>query len=363
MKLLPAIHIIFSLLLLPVFLTAQTTDISGVWEGYMGGQFGLGNRQFLQLNIVQKGSQLCGYTFDSVINRKHDFCKALFDGRYDKKKKVWILTGRSFLANSGTHILMRIVLSRDRWMGDDKMEAEVSSKADSMGPTAFDRSFAADLQRLGIRMVDALSMQMETGRDVVQLRKVADKPAPMPPGVPACFDIPVPSKDSTPVILQPIPKTDTPRVVTEIPRINKADSQAVINPLPENNGRPDSLLTTEAMQHRKNVTFSRLPVNVKELTLSLYDNAIVDDDTITVFYNGRMLVSHQKLSVKPIVINLLLDENASKHELVLFADNLGSIPPNTALIVVNAGTKRYELHSSANLTENAVLVFEYAPDH
>lgn len=42
-------------------------------------------------------------------------------------------------------------------------------------------------------------------------------------------------------------------------------------------------------------------------------------------------------------------------------DNLGTIPPNTATIVVKAGDKRYELHCSASLTENAVLVPEYKP--
>jgi hypothetical protein len=46
----------------------------------------------------------------------------------------------------------------------------------------------------------------------------------------------------------------------------------------------------------------------------------------------------------------------------MFAENLGSIPPNTALIVVTAGTKRYELHSSASLEENAVMLFEYKPE-
>jgi len=46
---------------------------------------------------------------------------------------------------------------------------------------------------------------------------------------------------------------------------------------------------------------------------------------------------------------------------VMFAHNLGSIAPNTATIVVKAGDKRYELHSSASLTENAVLVLEYKP--
>ncbi len=113
--------------------------------------------------------------------------------------------------------------------------------------------------------------------------------------------------------------------------------------------------------NRKNSIFSRIPVSVKDITISIYDNATIDGDSISVFYNNKLLVNNQPLTAKPITVNLTLDEKATQHEIVLFAHNLGSIPPNTALIVVNAGDKRYELHSSASLTENAVLVFEYKP--
>jgi len=87
----------------------------------------------------------------------------------------------------------------------------------------------------------------------------------------------------------------------------------------------------------------------------------VDGDTISVYYNNKLLVSNRGLNEKAITVNLLLDDKASQHEIVLFAHNLGSIPPNTATIVVKAGDKRYELHSSASLSENAVLVLEYKP--
>lgn len=112
---------------------------------------------------------------------------------------------------------------------------------------------------------------------------------------------------------------------------------------------------------RKNKVIKKIPVSVKNISLNIYDNASVDGDTISVFYNKKILVKSQPLTEKAITVNLLLDEKASQHEILLFANNLGSIPPNTALIVVEAGDKRYELHSSASLTENAVLVFEYKP--
>ncbi|HMW25294.1 MAG TPA: DPP IV N-terminal domain-containing protein [Ferruginibacter sp.] len=112
---------------------------------------------------------------------------------------------------------------------------------------------------------------------------------------------------------------------------------------------------------RKNNVFSRLEVSVSNITMELYDNGTVDGDSISIFYNNKLLVSNRGLSEKAITVNFMLDEKAPQHEIILFANNLGSIPPNTATVVVKAGEKRYELRSSASLTENAVLVLEYKP--
>ena len=125
--------------------------------------------------------------------------------------------------------------------------------------------------------------------------------------------------------------------------------------MPAQPAKKDSVSTSS----RKNSVFSRIPVSVKDITLDIFDNGSVDGDSITVYYNNKLLVSNKGLSAKPITIKLVLDEKALQHEIILFANNLGSIPPNTATIVVKAGAKRYELHSSASLTENAVLVLEY----
>ena len=115
------------------------------------------------------------------------------------------------------------------------------------------------------------------------------------------------------------------------------------------------------VRNRKRNEVSRIPVSTKSIKLKVFDNGIVDNDTVTIFYNKKLLISKQKLSDRAIEIDLELDENVNLHEIIMYAENLGSIPPNTALIVVNAGDKRYELFSSASMEENAVLIFEYKP--
>ena len=100
---------------------------------------------------------------------------------------------------------------------------------------------------------------------------------------------------------------------------------------------------------------------MKTINLKVYDNGVVDNDTVSIFYNGKLLLSHQRLSEQAIELNIVLDESATEHTITMFAENLGGIPPNTAIIVVTAGDKRYELRSKANLEENAVLIFDYRP--
>jgi hypothetical protein len=54
-----------------------------------------------------------------------------------------------------------------------------------------------------------------------------------------------------------------------------------------------------------------------------------------------------------------MDEDDAEHELVMVADNLGRIPPNTSLMLVSAGDKRYEVRITSNEQKNAVVRFVY----
>jgi hypothetical protein len=207
-------------------------------------------------------------------------------------------------------------------------------------------------------------------KEYAHLKKVSAYPAPLPGNMPPCF--PEEKKQKQPEIKKPVPQkpVDTVKLVpvTVLKPVDSARAKPVTITKPVDIPKLSPVVKKDTLQEavkkmiaRKNNTISRLPIDVKNIRLDVYDNAIVDGDTVTIFYNGKVLVSKQRLSESPIVINLELDEKAPLHEITLFAENLGSIPPNTALIVVTAGDKRYELHSSASLEENAVLVFEYKP--
>jgi hypothetical protein len=65
------------------------------------------------------------------------------------------------------------------------------------------------------------------------------------------------------------------------------------------------------------------------------------------------------LDKKPITLNIHADANNREHEFVLVAENLGSIPPNSALMRITAGKQIYKLPVNTDMKTNARIVFYY----
>jgi zinc protease len=94
-----------------------------------------------------------------------------------------------------------------------------------------------------------------------------------------------------------------------------------------------------------------------EFQVDLYDNGDIDGDSVTVYFNGQVVVGKTKLTDKPITIKLKANPNRS-NELVMYANNLGSIPPNTALMKVTAGGKVYEVRMESDNDRSGAVVFK-----
>jgi hypothetical protein len=118
----------------------------------------------------------------------------------------------------------------------------------------------------------------------------------------------------------------------------------------------DSIRTVKTQ--RQDDILSRIVTRADSIVITISDNEIVDGDTITIFHNNEILVSRLFVSSKPYRVVIPLTESAPTHEFVLVANNLGSIPPNTALVVIDAGRERYQLKAAADMKKNAVIVFE-----
>jgi hypothetical protein len=111
------------------------------------------------------------------------------------------------------------------------------------------------------------------------------------------------------------------------------------------------LLTKEA-----SAIFNEIRVDTGNLRLDFYDNAEIDGDTISVTVDNQVAVSRQRLSARAVSVNIRIDFIKTEHEVVMIAENEGSIPPNTALLIVTAGEKRYRLFLSSDVDQKKVLV-------
>lgn len=106
---------------------------------------------------------------------------------------------------------------------------------------------------------------------------------------------------------------------------------------------------------RKIIYTKDLEIGSDSIRISLYDNGEIDGDTVTVFLNGKPVLSHQELTARAMNIYLTLDNSKDVNEVSLFAENLGKIPPNTALMVVTDGVSRFEVFLSSSYTQNATV--------
>lgn len=118
----------------------------------------------------------------------------------------------------------------------------------------------------------------------------------------------------------------------------------------------------EVLTKRNNDLVKTITTSAKEFKIELYDNGDIDGDRISVYHNSKLIVSNKMLTDKPISFTIKADDNAAVHEFVMVAENLGSIPPNTSLMVITAGSKRYELFLTSTEQKNAMVRIEYKPE-
>ncbi len=113
----------------------------------------------------------------------------------------------------------------------------------------------------------------------------------------------------------------------------------------------------EKYNNRTKNTLKRIEVKQANFKIDLYDDGDVDGDMVSVYYNGKILLSNKKLTEKPLTLNLTADPSLPENELLIYAENEGEIPPNTALMVVTEGTTRTEVRITADDKKNGVVIF------
>ncbi len=117
----------------------------------------------------------------------------------------------------------------------------------------------------------------------------------------------------------------------------------------------DIVKIQQEFKKRKELPGKELMVSSDSIRVSFYDDAEVDGDSISVFFNNKLLISHQELTERAFNLYVTLDSQREINEISMFAENLGKYPPNTALMVLNDGDQRYEVYMSSDLKGNATV--------
>lgn len=114
-----------------------------------------------------------------------------------------------------------------------------------------------------------------------------------------------------------------------------------------------------SLTKRKAELVKEIKVDTGNIKIDFYDNGQIDGDTISVYANGMPVVSRKMLTTKPVSLMVRVDQKHLEQELIMVGENLGSIPPNTALMIVTAGDKRYQLYLTSDEQKNAMVRFIY----
>jgi hypothetical protein len=202
------------------------------------------------------------------------------------------------------------------------------------------------------------------------------------PSAPLVKSVPSPKQQpSKPSIPNTKPITKNPPLTIE-PKIIQAEEPPVAPPkvgqqsvrenlnekknseksaLPVESGKaknmPDN--TKEKLAKRTYQVIKVIEVSQPNIKVDIYDNGQVDGDVVSIYLNEKQLVSSKMLTAQPITLQIKVDENEDVYDLIMYAESLGSIPPNTAFMVVTTATQRYEINISSNEQTSGAIRFKF----
>lgn len=113
------------------------------------------------------------------------------------------------------------------------------------------------------------------------------------------------------------------------------------------------------LSKRKIETLQTLSYTSDSLLLYVYDNGQVDGDTVSIVLNGQTILERRGLTERPITYTIYTQRGTPDSlQLVMYAENLGTLPPNTGLLVILDGSVRHEVRFSGDLQRNSAIILK-----
>lgn len=163
-----------------------------------------------------------------------------------------------------------------------------------------------------------------------------------------------PAQKADPVVTQPVE-----RIPEEAVNSQKRDAGETR----QTEGTSRKIQVPRVLVERENNLVRTITTSEEDIEINLYDNGTIDNDTISVYHNNQLVISNGRLTYSPLTIRIKCTKTDNRHELTVVAENLGDIPPNTALMVIKAGgnKERYEIFLASTEQRNAKVVINYVP--
>ena len=116
----------------------------------------------------------------------------------------------------------------------------------------------------------------------------------------------------------------------------------------------------QEVSKRKIVSSKEWSVKKEKITLQIWDNNKEDGDIIALKFNDTWILSNFQLKKEKYTIHL--DLKSKNNQLLLFAENLGSIPPNTAAISIDDDDliRTFILNSDISKSETVKIILDKA---
>ncbi len=384
-------NIFYSLFFILSGLTAlaQSPDYTGVWNGKFYNNTGFGLQEDVyrfEVQIAQTGKGLEGVTYSYLSTTFYG--KATHNG-YIKSTGNKIVVQETRLVEvksmSGGACLMTCTMKYSKVGEDEFLEGTFTAIDASSGGNCdggyvklkkvqksifgIEKNVKAKLNEIAKKK----SVPPPTVRPKpinIPNKKPVTKPTPKPPVVKKeAPKPPVVKKDppKPPVVkTTPKPKKDTPKpIVKAIPKEDTLKKVVITTPKAKDTipVKPIVIAPPPVIKERTNELVQTIPVaDTNKYVIDFYDYGEVDGDIVTIFVNNKEVVSKQLLTTTAIRIPLQLNANEPEVTVTMVAENLGTIPPNTAFMVVNIAGKRYEAKIESTEQKNAVIKFVYKPN-
>jgi len=337
-------------------------DLTGIWRGWFTTDDG--EQYKCEIQITQNNKKAIGGVSYSYLDTRF-YGKASLSGMLNGGSKSVIIqeikTVEVRMSAGSVACIMKYIMNYSKSGNEEFLEGSFSSKyekADLLhrkgepagGGTVFLRKVPTSDFYVEPFLRDKPQVKKETtpnNEETTSTKPPATKPQTKPAVTnKTAVNKPPTTKNQTTTKTQAVTKPkDTIKKTTTV-AIDKPKEAPAIN-----------IPTTT--RERENQLVRTVMVTNQQISVRLYDNGEIDGDTISVYMDGKPIVSGKGLSTQPITVKLDMDENNPDHVLVMVAENLGRIPPNTSLMIVQDGDKRYQVSITSTKQKNAMVRFRY----